>query len=273
MRTESVKITYSRWLFYTHLSIIVAVCARYVASVTTGPAVHTLGTLSSLCLILVASYHIVFFVSLNYRPVWFEPTVVFHSPFAWAAIWLLVFHGEDRRMADAADDGADMVAVHPLRRFVDRRVGPVVLLAMHVFVWYMRRTVIGVTVFERKSRASLLSYRCYRVYTALAAPLIVIAWKLYPYAAVGWWHASSSSSSSFSRGRIDTGGLFHDMPVDRVAIGRARLLVTMAVSGATHVLWYSFISYAYQVVVWKDYMREGVVIWVVGDVTVCTKLH
>ncbi|KAJ2549292.1 hypothetical protein EV175_004502 [Coemansia sp. RSA 1933] len=246
MRTESVKITYSWWLFYTHLCIIAAVSARYVASVTTGPAVHTLGTLSSLCLLLVSSYHIVFFVSLNYHPVWFEPTVVFHSPFAWAAIWLLVFHGEDRL---ATGHGTD----HPLWRFVDRRVGPVVLLGMHMFVWYMRRTVIGVTVFERKIRASLLSYRCYRVYTALAAPLIVLAWRIYPYASIGG-----------------------SMPADhhhRVAIGRARLIATMLVSGGSHVLWYSFISYAYDLVVWKVYLREGFATWIVGDVTVCTKLH
>ncbi|KAJ1783831.1 hypothetical protein LPJ59_006486 [Coemansia sp. RSA 2399] len=259
MRTESVKITYSRWLFYTHLCIIVAVCARYIASVTTGPAVHTLGTLTSLCLLLVSSYHIVFFVSLNYRPVWFEPTVVLHSPFAWAAIWLLVFHGEDRTPLSTAYDYDH----HPLRRFVDRRVGPVVLLAMHVFVWYMRRTVIGVTVFERKTRASLLSYRCYRVYTALAAPLIVFVWSIYPYASVGW-----HSPSGRGLGAAGLPGGF-----DRVAISRSRLIATMLVSGGTHVLWYSFISYAYELVVWKVYLREGFATWIVGDVTVCTKLH
>ncbi|KAJ1666914.1 hypothetical protein IW140_003333 [Coemansia sp. RSA 1813] len=262
MRTESVKITYSRWLFYTHLSIIVAVGARYIASVTTGPAVHTLGTLSSLCLLLVFSYHIVFFVSLNYRPVWFEPTVVFHSPFAWAAIWLLVFHGEDHILVSTTEGTGN-----PLRRFVDRRVGPVVLLAMHIFVWYMRRTVIGVTVFERKIRASLLSYRCYRVYTALAAPLIVSAWRIHPYASIGW-------RAPFGTG-IGEGGMFRELPggVDRVAISRGRLIATMLVSGGTHVLWYSFISYAYQLVVWKEYLREGFATWIVGDVTMCTKLH
>ncbi|KAJ2495429.1 Leucyl-tRNA synthetase, mitochondrial, partial [Coemansia sp. RSA 2052] len=39
----------------------------------------------------------------------------------------------------------------------------------------------------------------------------------------------------------------------------------MLVSGGTHVVWYSFISYAYHMVVWKEYLREGLAVWVVGN--------
>ncbi|KAJ2623366.1 hypothetical protein GGI25_002591 [Coemansia spiralis] len=141
---------------------------------------------------------------------------------------------------------------------------------MHAFVWYMRRTVIGVTVFERKIRASLISYRCYRIYTVLAVPLIVLVWKWYP-------HVSALLESyvylSLDNQIEDPINYFRGSAMTRVGIGGRRLVAAMLVSGGTHVLWYSFISYAYHAVVWKEYLREGLAIWVVGNGTMCTKLN
>ncbi|KAJ2162634.1 hypothetical protein GGF46_000507 [Coemansia sp. RSA 552] len=262
VRTDDVQITYSSWLYYTHLLFIAAVGARLLAGLTAAPLVYSLSTLTSICLVLVLSYHVSFFLSLNYHPTWFEQASIYHSPFAWAAIWLLVFFGDDREVSTVAIVDLD----GPVRSMLDRRVGPLALLLMHVFVWYMRRTVIGVTVFERKIRASLCAYWFHRLYSVLAALAIVLAWRWAPYLSTFWDRAT-----------------LLDVPPDRTplrewidersSVGLLRLAATMLVSGTTHALWYSFISYAYHMVMWRVYMREGVVVWVIGDSAMCTRLH
>ncbi|KAJ2709147.1 hypothetical protein H4R19_004400 [Coemansia spiralis] len=248
VRAPAVQVTYSGWLYNTHLAVIGAVGARYVSGLMTAPLAQSVGTLANMCLLLVLSYHVAFFAALNYRPGWFERTVLFHSPFAWAAIWLLVFAGDDPRAAGAPGG--------PVQSQLDRRVGPLALLLMHCFVWWMRRTVIGVTVFECRVRASPRAHWTHRLYSLLAALAIALAWKVYPYASASWDLRPSLASYAGSG-----------------ELGLVRLGAAMLVSGSTHALWYSFISYAYHLVIWKDYLRDGLAIWVVGDSAMCTKLH
>ncbi|KAJ2775215.1 hypothetical protein IWQ56_000212 [Coemansia nantahalensis] len=268
VRAPAVQVTYSGWLYNAHLAVIAAVAARYVSGLTTTPLARSLGSPANICLLLVLSYHVAFFAALNYRPAWFERTVVFHSPFAWAAIWLLVFAGDDPHAASGTGG--------PVRSQLDRRVGPLALLLMHCFVWYARRTVIGVTVFECKIRASTCAHWIHRLYSVLAALAIVLAWKTLTYASAVWdrHHAAtpagggSSSSSGGGQCRDSYGWMGR-----RGIVGLARLGAAMLVSGGTHALWYSFISYAYHLIVWKEYLRDGLAVWVVGDSAMCTKLY
>ncbi|KAJ1831621.1 hypothetical protein IWW55_005426 [Coemansia sp. RSA 2706] len=257
-RTGDIQVTYSNWLYNSHLAIMAAVCARLLSGLTAAPLVYSLGTLASISLCVVLSYHLLFFVSLNYQSVWFEQTVIFYSPFAWAAIWLLVFVGDQEISAVAV---VDMNG--PYRGMLERRVGPLALLLMHVFVWYMRRTVIGITVFERRIRASAYANWSHRLYSVLAALAIVVVWQWYPRVAGAFVGCGSSSEHS----------LLLVWAAERDQVGIFRLAMVMLVSGTTHVLWYSFISYAYHLVVWKDYLREGLALWVVDDSVMCTKLH
>ncbi|KAJ2357937.1 hypothetical protein GGF43_001156 [Coemansia sp. RSA 2618] len=260
-RTGAIQVTYSSWLYNIHLAIIAAVGARLLSGLTAAPLIYSLGTLATMCLCVVLSYHVLFFVSVNYRPAWFEQTVVFYSPFAWAAIWLLVFVGDTHETSTVAVVDMD----GPFRGLLDRRVGPLALLLMHVFVWYMRRTVIGVTVFERKVRASSCAHWSHRLYSVLAALAIAFVWAWYPHVASCW------------DGLAQAGALERKPPREwadeRSRIGVFRLAAAMLASGGTHALWYSFISYAYHMVVWKDYLREGLAVWVVDDSVMCTKLH
>ncbi|KAJ1858935.1 hypothetical protein GGH12_001095 [Coemansia sp. RSA 1822] len=257
-RTSAIQVTYSTWLYNIHLAIIAAVGARLLSGLTAAPLIYSLGTLVTICLSVVLSYHMLFFISLNYHPAWFEHTVVFYSPFAWAAIWLLVFIGDNQETSTVAVVDMD----GPFRGLLDRRVGPLALLLMHIFVWYMRRTVIGITVFERKVRASSYEHWSHRLYSVLAALAIVFLWRWYPH-------------FTFWDGRM--GDLerkpHREWADERSRIGVLRLLAAMIASGGTHAMWYSFISYAYHMVVWKDYLREGLAVWVVDDSVMCTKLH
>ncbi|KAJ2382440.1 hypothetical protein H4S02_005748 [Coemansia sp. RSA 2611] len=261
MQTDDVRITYSHRLHRTHLAIIALLAAKYVAGLTAGPLVYSFGTLSNICLLLVLSYHVLFFVALNYRPGWFEWTAVFLSPFAWAGVWLLLIQG-DNHEADLA-----LPAEGALRVFLDRRIGPLALFMMHMFIWYSRRTVIGIAVFERKIRASSLMYWSHRVYSMLAALAIALAWKWYPCFSVCWDLYMYSTT-----GDLVNCKLVRLWAAERSMIGWPRMLATMLASGGTHVVWYSFISYAYHMVVWKEYLREGLAVWVVGNSAMCTKL-
>ncbi|KAJ2525985.1 60S ribosomal protein L3, partial [Coemansia sp. RSA 1937] len=253
-RTSAIQVTYSTWLYNIHLAIIAAVGARLLSGLTAAPLIYSLGTLVTICLCVVLSYHTLFFVSLNYRPVWFEHTVVYFSPFAWAAIWLLVCIG-DRETSTVAVVDMD----GPFRGLLDRRVGPLALLLMHIFVWYMRRTVIGITVFERKVRASAFENWSHRMYSVLAALAIVFVWRIYPYLATFWDGHVSDMERKPPRELAD----------ERSQIGVLRLIAAMLASGGTHAIWYSFISYAYHMVVWKEYLREGLAVWVVDDSSHC----
>ncbi|KAJ2033794.1 hypothetical protein H4S03_005420 [Coemansia sp. S3946] len=261
MKTDDVRITYSDRLQRSHLAIITLLAAKYVAGLTAGPLVYMFGTLSNICLLLVLSYHVLFFVALNYRPGWFEWTVVFLSPFAWAGVWLLLIQG-DSHEADLA-----LPAAGALRVFLDRRIGPLALSMMHMFIWYSRRTVIGIAVFERKIRASSFTYWSHRVYSMLAALVIALAWKWYPCFSVCWDLFTYSTTRDLVNCRIVS-----MWAAERAMIGWPRMLATMMVSGGTHVVWYSFISYAYHMIVWKEYLREGLAVWVVGNSAMCTKL-
>ncbi|KAJ2762808.1 hypothetical protein IWQ57_005710, partial [Coemansia nantahalensis] len=78
----------------------------------------------------------------------------------------------------------------------------------------------------------------------------------------------SSSSSGGGQCRDSYGWMGR-----RGIVGLARLGAAMLVSGGTHALWYSFISYAYHLIVWKEYLRDGLAVWVVGDSAMCTKLY
>ncbi|KAJ2783462.1 hypothetical protein H4R18_001671 [Coemansia javaensis] len=262
VRSDDVRVTYSGWLYNAHLAIIAAVAARYAAGLAGAPLAHSLGTLASICLAVVLGFHVLFFVSLNFRPAWFGHAVFFHSPFAWAAAWLLVFVGDG--------DGVSGVAVAgrgPVRSALDRRVGPAALLLMHVFVWYTRRTVIGIAVFERKICASAYLYWTHRLYSVAAALVIVLVWKAYPYAPACWYlYRGAGLAESGAR------GLLRDWTDERGMVGLLRLGAAMLVSGGTHAMWYSFISYAYHMVVWRERLRDGLAVWVVGDRAMCTRL-
>ncbi|KAJ2007136.1 hypothetical protein GGI04_000044 [Coemansia thaxteri] len=265
VRTDDVRIAYSSWLYRVHLLIIAIVAVKYAAGLTAGPAVYTLGTLSNICLFLVLSYHVVFFVALNYQPRWFEWTVIFYSPFAWAGIWLLLVQGDSHETASAA--GSLSFSAGPLRAFLDQRVGPLALFLMHMFIWYKRRTVIGIAVFERKIRASSLTYWSHRAYSMLAALGIALVWKWYPCLSVCWDLYRYSATRDLINCR-----LVRLWAAERTMITWPRMVVTMLASGGTHVGWYSFISYAYHMVVWKEYLREGLAVWVIGNNAMCTKL-
>ncbi|KAI7829097.1 hypothetical protein BX661DRAFT_181372 [Kickxella alabastrina] len=276
MRTPDVRITYSRWLYYTHAAIIVSLMSKYIAGLGAGPLVYTLGTLGNLCMALVVSFHVGFYLSLNWRPRWFEKTVVFHSPFAWAAIWLLIMQGEDnatmavgrqQQYRSGAVGGRDLWVVGAL----DRRIGPLGMLLMHVFVWYTRRTVIGVTVFERKTRASLAAHWTHRVCSVLAPLPILLAWKWYPLvSACCDLYGYSGARQIFSL--FSGNGLVGEWAAERSMIAWRKVLGAMILGGGSHVLWYSFISYAYHMVVWRVYLREGLAVWVVRGRAMCTKL-
>ncbi|KAJ2747996.1 hypothetical protein GGI20_000083 [Coemansia sp. BCRC 34301] len=261
MQTDDVRITYSHRLHRTHLGIIALLAVKYVAGLTAGPLMYTFGTLSNICLLLVLTYHVLFFVALNYRPKWFELTVVFLSPFAWAGIWLLLIQG------DSHEADATLPVEGALRVFLDRRIGPLALFLMHMFIWYSRRTVIGIAVFERKIRASAMTYWSHRVYSMFAALAIALAWKWYPCFSVSWDLYRYSATWDLVNCK-----LVRMWAAERSMIGWPRMLATMLVSGGTHVVWYSFISYAYHMVVWKEYLREGLAVWVVGNSAMCTKL-
>ncbi|KAJ2617596.1 hypothetical protein H4S08_000237 [Coemansia sp. RSA 1365] len=264
-RTDDVRITYSSWLYNIHLGIVATVAARFIAGITSAPLVQSLGAMSNICLSLILSYHMVFFVALNYQPIWFEKTVIFHSPFAWAAIWLLVFFGDSQETSGAA---AAVAFPSPIRGLLDRRVGPLALLLMHVFVWYMRRTVIGIAVFERKIRAASWAHWFHRIYSVLAALFIVLAWRCYPYVFAYWGRHTLLAGDNVAGQKM-----LREWLDDREEISILRLIATMMVSGGIHALWYSFISYAYHMVMWREYMREGLAVWAVGDSVMCTKLH
>ncbi|KAJ1850884.1 hypothetical protein LPJ73_003243 [Coemansia sp. RSA 2703] len=268
IRSGDVRITYSRWLYCAHVAIIASVTAKYISGLSVGPLVQALGTLGNICLLLVLSFHLVFFVALNFRPLWFEVTVVFHSPFAWAAIWLMIIQGDRHEidMLDARPRGA--AGEHWAVSALSRRVGPLGLLLMHVFIWYTRRTVIGVAVFERKTRASLAAYWMHRIYSILAALAIVLVWKWYPLMTAGFnlnEHYSGADQPM-------VGKLVRESAAERSMIGWLRMLATMAISGGIHVAWYSFISYAYHMIVWKQYLRDGLAVWVTQEGAMCTKL-
>ncbi|KAJ2846396.1 Leucyl-tRNA synthetase, mitochondrial, partial [Coemansia erecta] len=202
-------------------------------------------------------------------PLWFELAVVFHSPFAWASIWLLIMQG-DRHETDMLDTHARAQKEYQKQQnnnqepwlitALDRRVGPLALLLMHVFIWYTRRTVIGVAVFERKTRASLAAYWMHRMYSVLAALIIVLVWKWYPLVSAGFDLYGYSTARQMVAGK-----LVREWAAERPMIPWLRLLTTMLVSGGIHVVWYSFISYAYHMIVWKQYLRDGLVVWVVQD--------
>ncbi|KAI8324650.1 hypothetical protein GQ54DRAFT_54557 [Martensiomyces pterosporus] len=273
MRTADIQITYSRWLYYAHLAIIALVAAKYVDGLSAEPLVYSLGSFGNICLLLVLSYHVLFFFSLNYRPAWFEQTVIFHSPFAWAAIWLLILHGDHGASPTSASSGAK----HPgasaqllgvgtaggaVHTFLDRRVSAAMLLLMHAFIWYMRRTVIGVVVFERKIRAASFTHWSHRFYSVLAALFISLLWKWYPYLSVCW----DLYRYPAARDLVDQKFVL-EWVGERHMIGWAGMVGTMLVAGGTHILWYSFISYAYHMIMWKEYLREGLAIWVVSAAT------
>ncbi|KAJ1955540.1 hypothetical protein EC988_001824 [Linderina pennispora] len=243
MRTADTQITYSWWLYAVHLAALLLLVFAYLASLSSAPLVYSLGTLPSICLLLVVSYHVCFFLALNYKPTWFERTVIFHSPFAWAAAWLLVL----------CNDSA-------------LAVPPTSLLAIHVFIWYVRRTAIGIVVFERKIRASSVLHWSHRAYSLVAPILIAWAWKWYPCLSVSW----DLSGYSPTRDLLDQ-RVVRQWAAER-EIPTVQLLAAMAMAGGLHVVWYSFISYAYHMVVWKDYLREGLAVWVVSDGAMCTKL-
>ncbi|KAJ1965503.1 hypothetical protein GGI12_000725 [Dipsacomyces acuminosporus] len=274
VRTEDVQITYSRWLYYTHLAIIALVAAKYADALSIGPLVYSLGSFSNICLLLVLSYHVLFFFSLNYRPGWFEQTVIFHSPFSWAAIWLLIINGNHGATSDTDSSSIGnsnttytSSSTGHVHYFLDRHVRADALLLMHVFVWYMRRTVIGIVVFERKIRAARFTYWSHRIYSLLAPLLVLLLWKWYPYFSVCW----DLRRYSPARDLVDQKFVF-EWVGERRMIGWARMAATMLISGGTHVLWYSFVSYAYHMIVWKTYLREGLAIWVVSGGAMCTKL-
>ncbi|KAJ1731067.1 hypothetical protein LPJ61_002710 [Coemansia biformis] len=267
VRASDVQVMYSGWLYNAHLAIIAAVAARYVAGLAAAPVAESLGALSSICLLLVLSYHIAFFAALNYRPAWFEHVVIFHSPFAWAAIWLQVFAGDGQESGGVAMGPA--IADGPARSQLDRHVGPLALLLMHCFIWYTRRTVIGVAVFERRIRASPNAHWTHRIYSVLAGLAIVLAWRAYPYASACWRLCWDAAHSGVGERRAS----LREWADERGTVGLLRLGTAMLVSGGTHALWYSFISYAYHLVVWKDYLREGLAVWVIGDSAMCTKLY
>ncbi|KAJ1723761.1 Transcription factor spt8 [Coemansia erecta] len=276
LRSNDVRITYSRWLYCMHVGIIASVTAKYISGLSLGGGgsggslVHALGTLGNICLLLVLSFHLVFFVALNFRPRWFEVTVVFHSPFAWAAIWLMIIQG-DRHEIDVADGRARGAAgEHWAVSALSRRVGPLGLLLMHVFIWYTRRTVIGVAVFERKTRASLAAYWMHRIYSILAALFIVLVWRWYPLVTAGVFNLQEQYSAA---GQATIGKLVRESAAaERGMIGWLRILATMVIAGGFHVAWYSFISYAYHMIVWKQYLRDGLAVWVTQEGAMCTKL-
>lgn len=119
------------------------------------------------------------------------------------------------------------------------------LLVLHAGVSYARRVATGVIVFEQRIRRSRLHYWTCRLYSLLSGLLIVVVCRWSPFLSDRFLDGMSGS----------------------------QVLAAVVMAGATHIAWYSLISYAYHMVVWQEHMRDGVAIWVVRHGTVCAKLY
>ncbi|KAJ1924706.1 hypothetical protein IWQ60_005026 [Tieghemiomyces parasiticus] len=139
--------------------------------------------------------------------------------------------------------------------------------ALWWIIWVLRRNAFGIVVFQRiTSHGAPYKRWAYRLYCLVCPCLIILLWKWYPALLATWdirgYYAREALPVLLAR-RIH---------LTRSDASCFYMGLVGVLAGVSHCLWYSFLSFSYDTVVWSAYLREGVAVWMSGPRAIASKL-
>ncbi|KAI8867812.1 hypothetical protein GQ42DRAFT_126181 [Ramicandelaber brevisporus] len=259
---DDIQLTFSKPITWLHVSIGLVFSYAYISSVLEGgPLSLSLGYMPSICMFVMSIYHFLMLYVVKRRNDWVEGVIFFLTPFVHGAVWLLLIFSDVRQPANG--DSVELASAAPVSSSGLPFPSPMLIVTLWYLTMLIQRNLYGIVVWERKIRHTYVSMWIYRIYVMTAPWVLVLAWRTLPGAILS---GLRYLSSHFPYGIL---AAYSGLDDDHSLMNR--MLMVSMVAGVIHVLWCSFISFTYRATIWKEYLREGIVVWQIGGRMVVSK--